>query len=71
VIAVPAEMAVAANGNGSLCRFERSHASAATTMAPAANHRRNGGRDNQSTASPYRLSHTMGRGVATIQNAGS
>jgi hypothetical protein len=40
-------------------------------MAPAANHRRNGGRDNQSTASPYRLSHTMGRGVATIQNAGS
>ena len=59
VMADPAEMDRAAKGKGSLCRFERSHPSAATTMAPAANHRRYGGRESQSTASPYRLTPVM------------
>ncbi len=59
VMADPAEIERAAKGNGSFCRFERSHPSAATTMAPAANHRRYGGRESQSTASPYRLTLAM------------
>ena len=70
VMAVPAEIAVLANGNGSLRRSEISQASAARTIAPAANHRRYGGRESHNTVPPYRLLHLIGRGSPTEQDPG-
>jgi len=64
---LPRSRSVAANGYCAVWRPDRSQAKAASTIAAAANHRRNGGLESHNTCRTYRDAVSKGRGLTVAQ----